>query len=209
MTLDAFAWHIYRKGQSGLPDDFVSCLATGPDGGVWIGTESAGLVRYRDGEFEVFSPENAAIPSLWIRALASGPDGTVWVGTDDGLAVGNSQEWKRHDGPGHIRSLLVARDGTLWCGTFEEGLFHLVDGAWREHNIANGCLINNRVWTLVEDEDGAIWAGTGHGATRYDGHEWVTLGSDIVSAIACAPRDLWLGTTSGLKRVPRLDPKPA
>jgi len=63
----------------------VASLLAAPDGSLWIGTVSNGLLRYRNGGFEKIAG-NLGLPSATIRALMMDSRGVVWIGADRGLA---------------------------------------------------------------------------------------------------------------------------
>jgi PAS domain S-box-containing protein len=147
-----------------------------------------------------------------VYAIAQTPDGYIWFGTQSGVV--------RFDGvrvaplplaPGQllpstaVGSLLAARDGTLWIGTFS-GLASWKDGRLTEYP----ALALQSVIALVEDRDGAVWAG-GFGsptgklcairsgtATCYgdDGR----FGAAVASLYQDAGGSLWVGAATGLWR---------
>ena len=57
-------------------------ISVGSDGFVWIGTDGAGVVRYRDGHFERVGAD-AGLPTGIARVVLARPEGT-WIGTDRG-----------------------------------------------------------------------------------------------------------------------------
>ena len=120
------------------------------------------------------------------------------------------QVWLTEDGLPQIsvQDVLQTRDGYLWVGT-QEGLVRY-DGArfvtFDNRNTEN--ITNNYFNTLLEAEDGVLWAGTyGGGLLRYQ-HGVFTpfteaegLSSDIVHALAQTDNgDVWIGTERGLDR---------
>ncbi len=69
---------------SGRSLDEVSCLVARPDGSVWFGSRSAGLLRYRDGQVEgIGATLDAAAQS--VRSIVIGDDGHWWLGTGRGI----------------------------------------------------------------------------------------------------------------------------
>ena len=96
-----------------------------------------------------------------IFSIAQTADGYLWLGTDYGLlhfdGVRNVAPQLPPDQPlpsARIGSLLAARDGTLWIGT-SKGL-----ASWKGSKLTQyGELAGQIILTLLEDGDGAVWAG--------------------------------------------------
>jgi ligand-binding sensor domain-containing protein len=72
-----------------------------------------------------------------------------------------------------VTSLLVDRSGALWVGTFEGGLAKAVakdstglPTAFRRFSISDG-LPGNRIFSLVEDQQGRVWGSTNFGLIQH------------------------------------------
>jgi len=157
--------------------------------------------RIRDG----FSTGN-------ISSIAQTPDGYLWLATEfgllrfDGIRAVPWQPSAAEQLPSdHIRSLLAARDGTLWVGTLK-GL-----ASWKDGKLAlYPKLAEMSVDTLLEDQDGSIWAG-GFAvpvgrlcAIRKDRTECYgedgTLGTWVECLFEDTRRSIWAATAAGLWR---------
>ena len=84
----------YTRGE-GLSDDRVLCLAEGPDGALWIGTEH-GLNRMRDGRFESFFREDG-LGSDTVRSMWMDPEGSALVGHPERRTYAPSRWPVRYD----------------------------------------------------------------------------------------------------------------
>jgi ligand-binding sensor domain-containing protein/two-component sensor histidine kinase len=155
-----------------------------------------------------------------IEAIAQTPDGYLWLGTEFGLLRFDGVRptpWEPPAGellPGsYIRSLLVARDGRLWIGT-RDGL-----ASWKEGRLTHYPeLAGQDVYALLEDREGAIWAGgTGRlcavqsGSAQCYGGDG-SLGGRGLSLYEDRRGNLWVGAETGLWRwkpgPPKLYPMP-
>lgn len=99
------------------------------DGTLWIGTFH-GLVRWRDGTWQLFGREHG-LPGEHITALLEDRDGNIWVGTMEGV-VRLTRDGTRARGDLNrllmkpVTSMLEDREGSLWLGT-QDGLHRLKD----------------------------------------------------------------------------------
>lgn len=151
------ALHERRDGSVliGARNGMWLCTAAGRCGVEW---------RYRPGQ------------RLDVHDVLEAPDGSIWVGTSDrGLyrfdADGKPVAALREgEGGGEglvsddIRTLLVDAQERLWIGT-NEGLsrLDLRSGklrSWTNDPAVADSIASNRVYSLLEDRDGLVWAGT-------------------------------------------------
>ena len=88
--------------------------------------------------------------------------GELWVGTSNGMAVmrrdGTVRTWKPKTGFPAVAAFdfLSDPDGSLWIAT-DRGLLHWRDGRFVQFDHRQG-LPNNRLFRLLEDENGDFWA---------------------------------------------------
>ncbi|MBK8241342.1 MAG: response regulator [Deltaproteobacteria bacterium] len=132
---------------------------------VWIGTDSGGAFRVRDGHV---TPVD--VGDRRVLAIAVGVADDLWFGTHRGLSHlqgGVLERFTRDAGvpAGEIRALHVDRDGTVLMGSYGGGL-----GVWRAgkfHRItrADG-LADDVVSAILDDDHGALWLHGNRGLTR-------------------------------------------
>jgi signal transduction histidine kinase/ligand-binding sensor domain-containing protein len=97
-----------------------------------------------------------------IKQIAQTADGYLWLGTEFGLVRFDGVKnipWEppgdQHLPSGVITSLLGSSDGTLWIGT-DKGL-----SSWNGTTLTlYSQTAGQFVFALLEDRDGAVWAGT-------------------------------------------------
>lgn len=126
---DGQMWKV-RTTHDGLPENTVRAIAADPAGNLWIGTESQGLARLKDGAFTVFPVGENGPPGNDISALFVDRDGVLWVGTSGhGLAKLQNGQWTHYstkDGlASNSISYIIEDDaGNLWIGS-NAGLMRL------------------------------------------------------------------------------------
>jgi ligand-binding sensor domain-containing protein/signal transduction histidine kinase len=202
-----------RLGPSfGLPERPVRIqrLFEDREGTLWVAS-SAGIFRRIAGSarFELVSPELTAV-----RDFTQDPMGNIWI-TDRKLGLkrlGRAEAEERVLGMAATGyALLRDRNNHLWVPTAGQGLFRL---RWNERNpvpvvdrfTERDGLTGNVVWSVLEDHEGNIWAGTPGALTRFTeerGHvsSPAELSDKIVTAVAMDKAgSIWAATTAGLSR---------
>lgn len=66
------------------------------------------------------------------------------------------------------------KNGNLWFGTAGEGVYRYDGQYFTQFTVADG-LNNNKVWSVLEDDSGNIWAGTDNGICRFNGSKFITI----------------------------------
>jgi len=146
----------------------IYCIAQGPDGYLWFGTEF-GLFRF-DGVHSSAWQSRAGqqIPGDAINSLLFTRDGTLWIGTFAGLVtLKDGKLTPRPEVEGHfVSSLFEDREGTVWVGTLGSpgGLLAIRNGSskWYGEHGAFG----RAVWAMHEDSSGTLWAAAQSGLLR-------------------------------------------
>lgn len=79
---DEHAWLAFNAITAGLPDNTATCVALGPGGRKYVGTEIGGLVLFdAPGQWSVLDPGNSGLPDQHVTCLRFTTDGALWVGT--------------------------------------------------------------------------------------------------------------------------------
>jgi ligand-binding sensor domain-containing protein/signal transduction histidine kinase len=211
---DGYTRRVWQT-QDGLPENTVQSFAQTADHYLWIGT-SGGLTRFDGADFVLFDRENTpAIHENSIFCLTSTRDGSLWIGTEGGGLVRYQNGAFRLYGAaqglgnGFVRSVLETRDGVLLVGT-DDGLFRFagerlnrVDGIGNIPKLA--------VHAIHQDRAGNVWVGGStvlviHGAEFKEIHlDGYGSANRVKSIVETADGTLWVGTVSGLQRIPRAD----
>jgi len=228
-------WHAGRgvvdrlDRADGLPSDQARSLRRDARGGLWIGTAD-GVVRYVDGRIR--APRAQRLREAYPINIRVDPAGRVWFATvDQGLLIlqpdgeltrlGDAARFGRRA----AWDLWPAPDGgAMWVGTNGDGLLKVApDGrVLRQVTRANG-LINDFVWSVMVDPEGAVWAYTTRGLSRvtggvvvnYDQGDGLLHPEGISTAVARTGGGyLWFASVGGLMRfdasatAPRRAPPP-
>ena len=197
-----------RRNTPELRFNHILELLEGSDGGLWVGTYGAGVLRLRDGLFSAYSLEDGLSQEI-VPSPAETPNGSVWAGTNGGglnrILEASIRVYGEEEGlaSSFVGSLLADSKGELWVGTLGDGLFRL-DGDRIEEAYAAEGLDDADIRCLHETPAGEIWVGTTSGLyviregrldhlSTADG-----LPHDIVYALYTDRHgNLWIGTNGG------------
>ncbi|MEO8623116.1 MAG: two-component regulator propeller domain-containing protein, partial [bacterium] len=117
----------------------VRAFASTTDGALWMGTNGAGLVRYREGTLTYITSADG-LPSDLIRSLYQDADGWLWVGTEGrGLARLDPRAWS---------------DARTAGTNVSKGIVHVGS----KHG-----LFDDVIHQILEDDRGRLWMNTNRG----------------------------------------------
>jgi len=162
----------HGKSTPGLPDNYVRSLYALPDGGLLIGTNAGGLVRFdpRDNSFKVYPVGPQGLSDHKVYAISSDHAGGVWIATEGGLDhldLASGKISRIETGPATTArnfSVLQDRDGNVWLGN-NNGLFVRRKGSdafVREAaaDLAAGTVLGDQIWSILQDRAGRLWIGS-------------------------------------------------
>ena len=198
------------------------------DGSLLIGTDANGIdivdrKRGVTGGYRPRGKEPGALADAAVFGIGKTADGALWAGTKQAgamrLAPG-ATNWEEfsvaHGLPAiGVSKVTITRRGELWVGT-DSGVAHW-DGATRRFETfteADGQPMRAHVYSLEEDHDGRIWAGTDNGLrVREPGSHAMqaihavrgqadSLSSDDIAGLLIDREGrLWVSTAQGLDRL--------
>ena len=213
-------------GYSGtLASTKVSCMATTPDGSLWVGSKQNGLTRIQNGTGKIYSAARDSSKTLiddHINALCSDKSGNLWIATNGGLQVYNPKmdtfsAYTRENGmlnTNNITALFYGQNNRMLIGT-AEGLV-ILDLSTREKMVLTGnstniqTFTNNYITQIYEDSRGLIWIGPREGLnilnTVKDELSHLTEKDGLCNNLICGiaedkNHNIWISTSNGLSRV--------
>ena len=188
------------------PPGFYRAIVADPAGSVWIAADGVGVLRWRDGQVEVYD-ETHGLPTKAVYSLAIAADGTPWVGTQAGPAFFRDGRFQREPrlqslDERRIYSLFGDRDGTMWFAPLGLGLCRLTPARYGCDDSLDG-LRGETVRSMFEDREGSLWIGTtSSGVHRLSQSKLITVVGEMDSnAVRAVHQDasgtLWIGTDGG------------
>ncbi|HUC86258.1 MAG TPA: two-component regulator propeller domain-containing protein [Candidatus Acidoferrales bacterium] len=172
---------------------------------VWVATMGSGLFRYSPHGNLLHLTTADGLPSNFVRCVKEDHEGNIWIGMESGglcrLRPATFQSLGVRQGlsSDQVTSVCEATGGSFWIAMDGEGLDHLLSDGKVEHYGFSQGLLNGHVWSVVQDRQGMIWAGTWDGlyrrkADRFDDlTDGVNIGRVLFAIYNDRQGDLWLG----------------
>jgi PAS domain S-box-containing protein len=189
-----------------IPDSVVKSnkLMRDRDGGIWIGTDGAGLIHVKDGKADTFT-KAAGLSGNISCSLFEDREGNIWFTSERGLdrfrklsvTTLSAQQGLTND---VTKSVLAAADGSLWVATYD-GLTRWKDGQPELFGKESG-LPEGGGQSLYQDFDGRVWASTYGGLVFFDRGRFVKVdgqpGNEAYSIAGDESGRLWISGPLGL-----------
>ena len=197
---------------NGLGTNIITAIRSDSAGGLWVGTFGGGINHFSGEAFTPYKVKDG-FPSNDIWSIYRDSDGNLWIGTGGGglsRLIENStfSTLGVQQGLSNPVVLPVLEDdqGSLWIGTHGGGLNRYKDGKVTVLTTKDG-LADDRLLSLCEGSDKALWIGTVNGLSRLKDQKITTyrmrdgLPSDAVTAsLQDLEGNMWFGTRAGLVR---------
>ena len=203
----------------------VSCMATTPDGSLWVGSKQNGLTRIQNGSSKFYSSARDSAKTIiddHINALCSDKSGNLWIATNGGLQVYNPKmnsfsSYTRENGmlnTNNVTALFYGKNNNMLIGT-SEGLI-ILNLSTREKTVLTGntsnisTFTNNYITQVYEDSRGLIWIGTREGVNVLnlvnDELNYLTEKDGLCNNSICGiaedkGHNIWISTSNGVSRV--------
>ncbi len=151
------------------PIGHIRAIYAAPDDSLWIGTMGNGVVHYSNGHYRQFTKKDG-LPDDWVRVILRDSKGALWFGTNQGLACYREGRFVPFNNSGKlqqesIHALHEDSDGILWIGTISSGLARL-DGSTLHFIDTRQGLIDDTIYSILEDHSGDLWFSSNLGVFR-------------------------------------------
>lgn len=162
----------YSEDDNSLASMNVWSVAHDEAGRIWIGTLGAGLQALdpETGIFETFTSARHGLANDFIHEIECALDGNIYIATSYGLSIFNPHtcSFKTIEGsPERIHMALtgleVDSNGLVWLD--EDGLLRVYDPVSSMYHTPSHPALKS-VRSIIEDEDGTVWAITDAGLCR-------------------------------------------
>jgi signal transduction histidine kinase/ligand-binding sensor domain-containing protein len=205
------AFRYTAKGMEALgPAVHARYIYSDLNGDLWVATGSAGLLRFKDRTFQMYTAADGLPDSNIVMAVLAADDGTLWAGSNcGGLSRFDGKRFKTYTEKNGLANSCVwslAEDAAhnLWIGTWGGGLFRFRDGRFKQYSTPQG-LPSVVVLSLATARDGSLWIATTEGLSHMQNDHFRNytvadgLSSDrINTVIQDRGGGIWAATVSGV-----------
>jgi ligand-binding sensor domain-containing protein/signal transduction histidine kinase len=219
-------WFLAEAGLFRASADSLECVApeingrgitADGDGNLWIGTNGAGLVRFKNRTIRTFTKADG-LPNDVVMTVLAAADGKLWAGNNCGGLSWFDSSWPdggrfhtydEKDGLTNTCVTALAEDSKhdLWVGTFSGGMFRFHAGHFQAFTQIDG-LGSNAVNCILSARDGSLWIATTQGLTllREGVFRNYTTADGLSSIVVLnvfqdSSGAIWVGTKSGIDRL--------
>ncbi len=156
----------YTK-DDGLGGAFVYQIIKDKKGSLWFTTENNGIFKYENGFFKNYSVKNNLLDNN-TRCILENDDGSIWFGTNLGISKFKNEQFEnlaygaifKQQAP--INCFFKDKNNNIWVGG-KNGLCcmkkHHSNYLTTYYKLPTQ-IIDYEVWSINEDNNGNIWAGT-------------------------------------------------
>jgi ligand-binding sensor domain-containing protein len=109
-------------------------------------------------------------PNGIVRTIKQDRKGNIWITSWEGVFKYDGKSFTNITSKvssARFFSVLEDRKGNFWFASIGSGVYYYDGKSFRNFTTRDG-LAGNEVTNIYEDKTGAVWFGTGNGASRYD-----------------------------------------
>ncbi len=157
----------------GLESSVVSAVFHDSKERLWIGTLGGHLHILGEKEVIRLVRKGAPFEGNIIHSIKEDDNGKIWIAASEGLYTGDHGKFKIYGKDEFFEDIPLAlhidRDSpeTVWIGTQKNGLVRFHNDSFLNFDSRRG-LVSDTVFSIVEDDEGALWLGTLRGVIRFE-----------------------------------------
>ncbi|MDR2621644.1 MAG: T9SS type A sorting domain-containing protein, partial [Dysgonamonadaceae bacterium] len=173
----------------------VLSIAIDSENNKWLGTISAGLVKYDGTGFTTYNTANSDLPYNDIYDVEKDASGHLWLACNRKLVRFDGTHFTVYDTPlitddnNFIYCLEADDDGTIWIGTRRNGLIKFSNGNFKQINLSASPLLSNDIdFSLDIDKDHTVRFGTKHNLVSIDANDQWHSSYEKINNMESSPR---------------------
>lgn len=179
VKFDGVNWTVYGAA-NGLPNLNINEVAVGRNDTIWVGTNGGGLVKFFNGNSEVYTKSNSGLTNDFISSIVVDRFGIVWVANSSGLNSFNGSTWTNYtianSGYPEVGAVAIAidRNDKIWVTTDQRGVvcYNRTNSVIYDKDNSN--LNYNALFGIAVDQNNHVFVGSAIAGTyfEFDGTTW-------------------------------------
>ncbi len=216
-----------EEGNDFVHNSSINALEFDGFGNLWIGSETAGLLKYNDKaalQSSIYNDrDNSTITSGWILKILEQNDGSIWIATRNGTIYSGLNKFDPSTGNISAYPYTSLTPKEIWsnvCGLKDEnmllfdyrGEYSYLDLATMQVRDAllDSILLKQKINSVVTDSEGTDWYCTTNGLYAWDGPDTdlqhfnlsgiqggTVVSNEVTNVFESPVHGLWILTNNG------------
>lgn len=173
VNISGGVWHVYLSSNTNWYGDNIGASYCDMSNEIWLGGINNGLMHLSDTSWTIYHSSNSNLPDNSILGLNGNANGDLFLAMPSGgfsIFDGNLG-WINHNTNNSFspsssyNRIVIGNDGNMYLASLDRGLV-IYNGSNNWHNISTihspdtsgNFLPDNEMLTIVQDQEGVIWA---------------------------------------------------
>ena len=151
---------------------------------IWMGLagnySNKTIASFDGTQWEVYEREECLVEAYSVHDIIVDHQNNIWFGHHNGVSIFDGSVWssvitdKSIIQP-DVLSIDEDNENNIWFTSGRYGIFKYDGANTINYNTTNSELSSNGIQSVLADEEGNVWLGTGGGVSRFDGEECIDL----------------------------------
>lgn len=188
--------------KQGLQNENIRCLMEDTEGNVFIGTDGSGLIKYTGEQFISYTKQDGLSSDI-AMSITEKENGSIWFTSYQGeVTKYTSNQIINYSSSDGIQNPFLYCSHKLKDGTILFGGKNGITAYDGKEFFPYFKDVNNRIWSIYEDESYNLWVGTWNSLLFFDKEKDTIvrhkIGENVKDILAITPDSLWFSTDDGV-----------
>ncbi|MFH2095627.1 MAG: two-component regulator propeller domain-containing protein, partial [Bacteroidota bacterium] len=190
------------EGNDQLRSTTVFSVVEDPEGNLWFGTSSKGVIRYSpDGNFRQYTVADG-LENERVWDVNVNPDGGIWAGTTNGLNLIIGDSVTDVSVKGSHMSSFIDDEGNTYFAVYSGWLVKFSKGDNLQED-EKYSMKKYRFRTILMDTEKNLWIGSEEGLVKFPSNKFINYNetdslhyNNVFAFCETAPNEFWVGAVS-------------